>query len=53
HLNGRHTIFGEVESGMDVVNAIARVDRGAMDKPTEPVVIENVEIVRAAEAPTP
>ncbi len=53
HLTGRHTIFGTVESGMDVVNAIARVERGAMDRPSNPVVLERVEVRRATEPPTP
>ena len=46
-LNGKHTIFGEVadQAGRDVVDAISAVPTGAMDKPTEPVVIESVEIL--------
>jgi peptidyl-prolyl cis-trans isomerase A (cyclophilin A) len=44
HLTGRHTIFGEVLEGMEVVNAIARVPRGAGDKPKDDVVIERIEI---------
>lgn len=43
-LTGRHTIFGEVVDGMDVVRAIARVDRDAADKPTTDVMLERVEI---------
>lgn len=35
HLNMRHTIFGEVVSGMDVVTAIENTPRGRGDKPTE------------------
>jgi peptidyl-prolyl cis-trans isomerase A (cyclophilin A) len=53
HLDGRHTIFGSVISGLEVAHAIARVERGPMDRPREPVVLERVEIVRAAEPPTP
>lgn len=46
HLNGKHTIFGEVadQAGRDVVDAISAVSTGANDRPTEPVVIESVEI---------
>ena len=43
-LDGKHTVFGRVTSGMDVVDAISQVDRDAQDKPREPVVIERVEV---------
>ncbi|MDP6575000.1 MAG: peptidylprolyl isomerase [Candidatus Peribacteraceae bacterium] len=36
-LEGRHTVFGEVKEGLDVVDRIARVKKGANDKPLEPV----------------
>ena len=45
-LNGRHTIFGEVTEGMDVVTAIGNVSRGGADRPTTPVVIKKVTIVK-------
>ncbi|MGO4956459.1 peptidylprolyl isomerase [Luteococcus sp. Sow4_B9] len=46
HLNRRHTIFGEVkdEASKKVVDEIAQVPTGRMDRPVEPVVIESVEI---------
>lgn len=46
HLNRRHSIFGEVadEASKKVVDEIAAVPTGRMDRPVEPVVIESVEI---------
>lgn len=46
YLNGRHTIFGKVVSGFDVVDAIERVETNSSDKPVSNVVINTVEIVK-------
>ena len=43
-LNGKHTIFGQVTEGYDVVEAISRVPTGAQDRPTDDVVIERIDI---------
>ncbi|MCZ7585640.1 MAG: peptidylprolyl isomerase [Deltaproteobacteria bacterium] len=43
-LNGKHTIFGEVVSGYEIVEKISKVSTGAMDRPAKPVVIEKLEI---------
>ena len=45
-LTGKHTIFGEVTAGTDVVDAIAAVKTGSMDRPATPVVIESIAIDR-------
>jgi cyclophilin family peptidyl-prolyl cis-trans isomerase len=41
-LDGKHTVFGQVTSGMDVVDAISQVETGPGDQPREAVVIERV-----------
>ena len=43
-LDGRHTVFGQVIDGIDVVDEIAKVKKNKMDKPLEDVVINNIEI---------
>jgi peptidyl-prolyl cis-trans isomerase A (cyclophilin A) len=46
HLTNKHTIFGEVTEGLDVVKKIARVPKGPGDRPTTPVVIKKLTIIR-------
>jgi cyclophilin family peptidyl-prolyl cis-trans isomerase len=43
-LDGKHTVFGEVIEGMDAVDAIEGTETGPGDRPTEPQVIERVEL---------
>jgi peptidyl-prolyl cis-trans isomerase B (cyclophilin B) len=43
-LDGKHTVFGEVTNGMDAVDAIEGTDTGPGDRPSEPQVIERVEL---------
>jgi peptidyl-prolyl cis-trans isomerase A (cyclophilin A) len=46
-LNGKHTIFGEVVAGTDVVDAIEKVPTGRADKPVTDVVITSVSVEQA------
>jgi cyclophilin family peptidyl-prolyl cis-trans isomerase len=43
-LDGKHTVFGRVTDGMDAVQAIEATPTGPGDRPTEPQVIERVEL---------
>ncbi|MDP2364460.1 MAG: peptidylprolyl isomerase [Ignavibacteria bacterium] len=43
-LNGNHTIFGKVISGMDIVKVIGKVEKGPQDRPVKDVVMESVTI---------
>ena len=43
-LDGKHTVFGQVTSGMDIADAISQLETGPGDRPREDVVIERVEL---------
>jgi peptidyl-prolyl cis-trans isomerase B (cyclophilin B) len=43
-LDGKHTVFGQVTAGMETVDAIEGLPTGPGDRPTEPVLIERVEL---------
>ncbi len=46
HLDGRHTVFGKVIDGIEVVREIGQVRTGMMDRPMNDIVMESVTIER-------
>ena len=43
-LDGKHTVFGRVSAGMEVIDRISELPADARDRPREPVTIERVEL---------
>ena len=50
-LNGKHTVFGRVTGGMDVVDAISQVETGRGDRPRDEIRIESIALVPLTEEP--
>jgi cyclophilin family peptidyl-prolyl cis-trans isomerase len=48
-LDGKHTVFGEVVDGMDVVDRIENAPTAGADRPVEPIHIANIDLGEAAE----
>ncbi len=49
-LDGRHTVFGKIVKGQDVVDSIGKVETGPRDKPLKDVVMNEVNIIRKGSA---
>lgn len=49
-LDGKHTIFGKVVNGIEVIDDIANVEKGAQDKPKTDVVLEKVSVFGKGDA---
>ncbi|MEM7449376.1 MAG: peptidylprolyl isomerase [Myxococcota bacterium] len=47
-LDGKHAVFGSVIEGIEVVQTIARVPKGASDRPKEDIVLNSIEVTRAS-----
>ncbi|GAA4325346.1 peptidylprolyl isomerase [Pontixanthobacter gangjinensis] len=49
-LDGRHTVFGKIVKGQDVVDSIGKVETGPRDKPVKDVTINELNIIRKGSA---
>ncbi len=43
-LDGKHTVFGQVSEGMDVVDRLEAVPTDGQDRPSEPIGITSIEL---------
>lgn len=49
-LDGKHTVFGKVVNGIEVIDTIANVEKGAQDKPKTDIVLEKVSVFSKGDA---
>lgn len=49
-LDGKHTIFGKVVSGIEIIDEIAEVEKGAQDRPKQDIVLEKVSVFGKGDA---
>jgi cyclophilin family peptidyl-prolyl cis-trans isomerase len=45
-LDGKHTVFGKIVKGMEIVDEIENAEVGAGDRPVEDIVIKKIELVK-------
>lgn len=50
HLDGRHSVFGKIVKGQDVVDSIGNTETGPRDQPVKDIVIEELNIIRKGKA---
>jgi peptidyl-prolyl cis-trans isomerase A (cyclophilin A) len=52
HLDNKHSVFGQVVAGLDLIGKIARAPKGGGDRPNPPITMQKVEIFRSPTPPT-